>query len=107
MSTEQLLHTLRGIARDEAAQRWATAAAVVRSVHGGTEHACTVQLRESGLVLPRVPIAVGVLGAAALPNEGELVLVAFNGGDVHGGVVIGRLYDEKTAPPTINRASSC
>jgi phage baseplate assembly protein gpV len=99
VSTEQLMHTLRGIARDEAAQRWTTAAAVVRSVHGGTEHACTVQLRESGLVLPRVPIAVGVLGAAALPNEGELVLVAFNGGDVHGGVVIGRLYDEKIAPP--------
>lgn len=99
MSTEQLMHTLRSIARDEATQRWATAAAVVRSVHGGTEHAATVQLRESGLVLPRVPIAVGILGAAALPNEGELVLVAFSGGDVHGGVVIGRLYDEHTAPP--------
>jgi phage baseplate assembly protein gpV len=72
---------------------------VVTSVHGGGEHACTVQLRESGLVLPRVPIAVGLLGAVALPAEGDLVLVAFSGGDVHGGVVIGRLYDEKTAPP--------
>jgi phage baseplate assembly protein gpV len=93
------MHALRGIARDEVAQRWATAAAVVRSVHGGTEHAATVQLRESGLVLPRVPIAVGILGAAALPNEGELVLVAFTGGDVHGAVVVGRLYDENVAPP--------
>ena len=99
MSAQQLISTMRGIARDEAMQRWATAAAVVRSVHGGAEHACTVQLRESGLVLPRVPIAVGLLGAVALPNEGDLVLVAFNGGDVHGGVVIGRLYDENTAPP--------
>jgi phage baseplate assembly protein gpV len=58
-----------------------------------------VQLRETGLVLPRVPIAVGVLGLVALPNEGDLVVVAFNGGDVHGGVVVGRLYDEITAPP--------
>ena len=99
MSAQQLVQTVRGIARDEARQRWTTAAAVVRSVHGGGEHACTVQLRESGLVLPRVPIAVGLLGVVALPNEGDLVVVAFAGGDVHGGVVIGRLYDENVAPP--------
>jgi phage baseplate assembly protein gpV len=98
-AAQQLVHTVRGIARDEVLQRWTTAAAVVRSVHGGVEHACTVELRESGLVLPRVPIAVGVLGAVALPNEGDLVVVAFAGGDVHGGIVIGRLYDEQIAPP--------
>ena len=68
-----LVQTVRGLARDEVLARWTTAAAVVRSVHGGTEHACTVQLRETGLVLPRVPIAVGVLGLVALPNEGDLV----------------------------------
>ncbi len=94
-----LVQTVRGLARDEVLARWTTAAAVVRSVHGGAEHACTVQLRETGLVLPRVPIAVGVLGLVALPNEGDLVVVAFNGGDVHGGVIVGRLYDERTAPP--------
>jgi uncharacterized protein involved in type VI secretion and phage assembly len=99
VSAQQLVQTVRGIARDEVLQRWTTAAAVVKSVHGGSEHACTVQLRETGLVLPRVPIAVGVLGAVALPREGDLVVVAFAGGDVHGAVVIGRLYDENVAPP--------
>ena len=103
-----LVQTVRGLARDEVLARWTTAAAVVRSVHGGAEHACTVQLRETGLVLPRVPIAVGVLGLVALPNEGDLVVVAFNGGDVHGGVVVGRLYDERhgAAGPR-SRARSC
>ena len=96
---QQLVQTVRGIAQDQVRQQWTSAAAVVRSLHGGSEHACTVQLRESGLVLPRVPIAVGVLGAVALPNEGDLVVVAFAGGDVHGGVIVGTLYDENTAPP--------
>jgi phage baseplate assembly protein gpV len=99
MSAQQLVQTVRGIARAEVLQRWTTASAVVKSLHGGTEHACTVQLRESGLVLPRVPIAVGVLGSVALPNEGDLVIVAFAGGDVHGGVIVGSVYDENTAPP--------
>lgn len=98
-AAQQLVQTVRSIARDEVRQRWTTAVGVVRSVHGGSEHACTVQLRESGLVLPHVPIAVGVLGAVALPDEGDLVMVAFEGGDPHGPVVVGRLYDENTAPP--------
>lgn len=99
MSVPLLVESMRGVARDEVLSRWITAAAVVRSVHGGTEHACTVELREAGLVLPRLPIAVGVLGFAALPREGDLVLVAFNGGNIHGGVVIGCLHDQNTAPP--------
>lgn len=99
MSAHQIVQTVRGIARDEVMQRWTTATGLVRSLHGGTEHACTVQLRDSGLVLPRVPIAVGVLGSAALPNEGDLVVVAFAGGDVHAPVIVGSLYDERTAPP--------
>jgi uncharacterized protein involved in type VI secretion and phage assembly len=58
-----------------------------------------VKLRETGLVLPKVPIAVGLIGVAALPQEGDLVLVAFAGGDLHAPVVVGRLYSEQTAPP--------
>jgi phage baseplate assembly protein gpV len=100
VSAQQLVHTVRSIAREEVQHRWTTALGVVRSVHGDEEHACTVELRESALVLPRVPIAVGVLGAAALPNEGDLVVVAFAGGDVHAAVVVGSLYDENTAPPS-------
>jgi len=71
----------------------------VHTGDGTPDLSCTVQLRESGLVLPRVPVAVGVLGFAAPPAEGDLVLVVFAGEDLHAPVVAGRVYDEKVAPP--------
>lgn len=98
----RLVNTIQQIARHEAAQQAAPALAVVQSVHGsnGTkEYACTVQLRDSGVVLPKVPIATQVIGHAALPREGDLVLVAFAGGDLHAPVVVGRLYNEEVEPP--------
>lgn len=98
----RLVGTLRSIAREEVRQQWQPALAVVTSVHGrnGDElHACTVRLRETGIVLPRVPIATGLIGVVALPAEGDLVLVGFAGGDLHAPVVLGRLYNEQVAPP--------
>jgi Type VI secretion system/phage-baseplate injector OB domain len=98
-----LVDTIRGIARDEARRQWHPALGVVTSLHGRSDgeafHACTVRLRETGLVLPKVPLAVGLLGVTALPQEGDLVVVAFAQGDLHAPVVVGRLYDERTAPP--------
>jgi uncharacterized protein involved in type VI secretion and phage assembly len=97
-----MVHTIQRIARDEAARTPAAALAVVTSVHGGdgdADYACTVQLRESGLVLPKVPIATGLVGVVALPAEGDLVLVVFAGGDLHAPVVVGRLYDQSNPPP--------
>jgi uncharacterized protein involved in type VI secretion and phage assembly len=76
---------------------------VVTSIYGndGTtaDHAISVKLRESGLVLPRVPIAVGAFGMAAIPSVGELVLVTFLEGDYNAPVVIGRLYHPDQNPP--------
>jgi uncharacterized protein involved in type VI secretion and phage assembly len=98
----RLVHTIQKIARHEAEQFAAPALAVVKSVHGSngaSDYACTVQLRDSGIVLPRVPIATPVIGHASLPREHDLVLVAFAGGDLHAPVVIGRLYNEEVAPP--------
>jgi uncharacterized protein involved in type VI secretion and phage assembly len=98
----EMVDTIRRIARAEAAQHWAPALAVVTSVHtgdGNPELTATVALRETALVLPHVPIAVGVLGLAAPPVEGDLVVVAFAGGDLHAPVIVGRLYDEEVAPP--------
>ena len=100
MSAHAIVGTMRAVARDEAASRWHPALGVVTSTHGGTtSHACTVKLRETDLVLPKVPIASGLLGTAALPAEGDLVVVAFAGGDLHAPVVLGRLYDDEIAPP--------
>jgi hypothetical protein len=100
---QRIVRTLRQIARHEVQQHWHPALAVVKSVHGNDGssplYACTVVLRETGLVLPKVPLAVGVTGAAALPRENDLVVVVFIGGDLHAPVVVGRLYNEQVAPP--------
>ena len=63
------------------------------------DHAVTVELRDSGLVLPHVPVAVGALGFAAMPAVDDLVLVVFLDGDPNAPVVVGRLYTDDLAPP--------
>jgi hypothetical protein len=99
---QRLVHAIRQIARHEVEQRLAVDLGVVTAVHGtgeGRTHACTVVLRDSGLVLPRVPIATQLIGGVALPRERDLVVVLFVGHDLHGPVVIGRLYSEDVEPP--------
>ncbi|MCA9482490.1 MAG: hypothetical protein KC553_02030 [Nitrospina sp.] len=66
---------------------------------GTADHSVTVELRDRGLILPKVPIAVGALGLAATPDVGDLVVVVFAEGDLHGPVVVGRLYHSDLAPP--------
>jgi phage baseplate assembly protein gpV len=100
VSAHTIVNTVRAVARDEVDRRPYIAIAEVTSIHGGTDaHACSVKLRETGVVLPKVPIAVGVLGYAALPSPGDLAVVAFAGGDLHAPVAVGFLYDDKTSPP--------
>lgn len=91
------------VARHEADARAVASIGTVTSVHdgGGTppDHAVTVQLRDSGLVLPRVPLAVGALGFAATPSTGDLVIVVFLEGDLNAPVCVGRLYHPDLDPP--------
>lgn len=97
-----MVQTIRRIARHEVEQHHHPCLAVVKSVHGrngASDYSCTVTLRETGLVLPKVPIATGVIGMTALPREDDLVVVLFLGGDLHAPVVVGRLYSEGFAPP--------
>jgi uncharacterized protein involved in type VI secretion and phage assembly len=99
---QRAVQTIRKIARYEAQQRWISALGLVKSVQNAgnpKKYSCTVELRETGIVLPEVPIATGVIGTVVLPRENDLVLVLFPGGDLHAAVVIGRLYNEKAAPP--------
>jgi len=99
---QRAVQTIRSIARHEVEQRWTSTLALVKSVQGANgnkKYSCTVELRETGIVLPEVPIASGVIGAVSLPRENDLVVVLFPGGDVHGAVVVGRLYTEEVSPP--------
>jgi uncharacterized protein involved in type VI secretion and phage assembly len=60
---------------------------------------CDVRLRDSGLELRRVPVATSRLGAVAIPDSGDLVIVQFLRGDMHAAVITGRLYSDATRPP--------
>lgn len=98
-----LFDSISRIARHEAAARSIAAIGEVVDVFDGSgtppDHAVSVRLRESGLLLPKVPIAVGVLGHAATPTSGELVVVVFADGEIAAPVVVGRLYHADLAPP--------
>ena len=65
-------------------------------------YACDVRLKNSGLLLKRVPIATGHIGTVAIPNQGDLVLLTFDKGDVNQPIVIGRLYNDADRPPLNN-----
>ena len=99
---QRAVQTIRSIARHEVEQRWTATLGLVKSVQGSSatkKYSCTIELRETGIVLPEVPIATGVIGAVSLPRENDLVVVLFPGGDLHGAVVVGRLYTEEVSPP--------
>jgi uncharacterized protein involved in type VI secretion and phage assembly len=97
--TSGLIDAVARIARHEMAARAMAAAGVVTEVFTETDHAVTVELRDTKLVLPRVPVAVGLLGFAAIPAVGDLVLVLFLEGDRNAPVVAGRLYQPDLNPP--------
>lgn len=65
-------------------------------------YGCDVRLKNSGLLLKRVPTATGHIGTVAIPNVGDLVLLAFDKGDVNQPIIIGRLYNDADRPPLNN-----
>ena len=72
---------IRAVVRDELRSLRLGELAVVTSVFphtgadDGNNHECTVQLREGGLELRKVPIATPHVGMASAPQVGDLVLL--------------------------------
>lgn len=60
---------------------------------------CDVRLRDSGLELKRVPVASQRVGAVAIPNKDDMVILQFLHGDIHSAVASGRLYNDVDRPP--------
>lgn len=96
---------LRRIIREELRRLRLAELAVVEDIHphaaegDDDNYSCTVALRDSGLVLARVPVATGRIGMAAIPAVGDLVLVQFVGGDVNAPIIVGSLYNDEDGPP--------
>ena len=103
--TLTLFESIQEIVRDELARMRTAELATVQQQHphassGDTDnYACTVVLRDSGIVLGHVPVATGLIGSASIPAVGELVLVQFVNGDINHPVIVGRLYDDQDRPP--------
>jgi phage baseplate assembly protein gpV len=67
---------------------------------------CDVKLRDTGLMLKRVPVATQRIGAAAPPNVDDLVLVQYLNGDLHAGIITGRIYNDKDRSP-VSKNGEC
>jgi phage baseplate assembly protein gpV len=103
-----IINTIQEIVREEMRRVRVAELGLVEAVypHGADgdndNYACDVRLKNSGLLLKRVPTATGHIGTAAIPNVGDLVLMTFDKGDVNQGIIIGRLYNDKERPPVNN-----
>jgi uncharacterized protein involved in type VI secretion and phage assembly len=101
--TSALYDSVARIARHESRARAVASVGKVTDVMvpsgSPPDLAVAVKLRDSGLVLPRVPVAVGALGLAAPPDVDDLVVVVFLEGDVNAPIVVGRLYHPDENPP--------
>jgi phage baseplate assembly protein gpV len=101
-----IVDTISAIVRHELAAVRTTELGVVEDVHPHSatddddNYGVDVTLKNSGLALRRVPVGTGHIGTVGIPNVGDLVLVAFDHGDVNSPVVIARLYDDVDRPPT-------
>jgi phage baseplate assembly protein gpV len=100
-----LIPTIRSVVREELAACQPLALGVVTQVFsneggsGDSNLEVNLRLRGSALELQRVPLTVPRRGLSMAPREGDLAVVSFVGGDIHGAIVLGLLYDEQTAPP--------
>lgn len=106
MST--VINTLQEIIRHEMRSLRITELGLVEAVYphsgesDGDNYGCDVRLKNSGLLLKRVPVATGHIGTVAIPNLNDLVLLAFDKGDVNQPIIIGRLYNDEDRPPLNN-----
>ena len=99
-ASNALLETIRQIVRQELQRTQGATLAIVQEHHSSNgEYACTVQLRDSEIVLKKVPVATARMGMASIPAVNELVLVQFIGGDINQPIIVGSLYNDEDQPP--------
>ena len=101
----ELIDTLHHLIRRELGRLRTAEIAVVDQIHPHAaeddkdNYACSVRLRDSGIVLPSVPLTSARAGITAMPAEGDTVLVQFVNGDINRPVIIGSLYTDQQRPP--------
>lgn len=105
MTTATLYETIQRIVQEELKRQQTAELATVQESHPHSSdsdrdnYACTVVMRNTGLVLAQVPIATSKVGHVSIPLPGELVLVQFIGGDLNAPVITGSFYTDQARPP--------
>jgi uncharacterized protein involved in type VI secretion and phage assembly len=105
VTTLNLYETIQRIVQEELRSVVTAELAVVQEQHPHASdsdkdnYACTVQMRNSGIVLSQVPVATPRIGSAHIPAVGDLVLVQFVGGDINAPIITGSLYNDEDRPP--------
>lgn len=100
-----IVEIIRKIAENEVKKIHTVELGVVTSVFPHStpsdkdNYECNVRLKNVNVELQRVQIATQIIGLAAPPRVGDLVLVAFVNGDINMPIVIGRLYNDEDRPP--------
>lgn len=103
--TLTLFETIQRIVQEELGRLRTAELAIVQEQHphesdsDKDNYACTVRLRDSGIVLKSVPVATSRVGGVSIPAVGDLVMVQFIGGDINAPVIIGSLYSDEARPP--------
>ena len=103
--TLTLYETVQRIVQEELGRVRTAELAIVQEQHPHADdsdkdnYACTVRLRDSGIVLEQVPVATSRIGCVSIPAVNELVLVQFVGGDINAPIITGRLYNDEDRPP--------
>jgi phage baseplate assembly protein gpV len=103
--TLTLYETVQRIVQEELGHVRTAELAIVQEQHPHADdsdkdnYACTVRLRDSGIVLEQVPVATSRIGCVSIPAVNELVLVQFVGGDINAPIITGRLYNDEDRPP--------
>lgn len=92
---------LRRIIREEMGRLALPELAVVQEVHPADpdNYACTVHLRDTGVVLSKVPMMTLRKGVVSIPDVGDLVLVQYLGGSANAPVIVGSFYNDEDRPP--------
>lgn len=105
MSSVGMFDTMRRVVREEMHRFRTAELGIVTDVHphasesDSDNYSCSVQMRDTGIVLKRVPVITHRVGAASLPEVGAMVLVQFVGGEINAPVIIGSLYNNEDRPP--------
>jgi hypothetical protein len=104
MSTD-VIDLIQAVIRDQLRSFKTSELGVVTQVYSHesssdkNNYECDVQLRDSALELKRVPVSTQRVGAVAIPNKDDLVLIHYMNGDIHSAVITGRFHNDKDRPP--------